>query len=1296
MSKAKFDANQINNFKSALTAYKSKLAEIISAKCNFDPTDNLAITQVTNDPKQPVKYTAVNTTLLNKYTAATIPYTSLIVTPQTNAALATLDTQIAEIKSKLNEQEIKFKNPQGQELLRQLRREEKNIQVLLGNLRVCAEKTNDISFLNDLKGRVSNSQYARSVNEVIDNAIKTIQDARREGLYPDFDSKYYLLFTNWSDVYQFGIVGQAPTVEDYRSHLSNWVKLRKNIEILNKIYNSSIPTNDIDRAPFFNDQAEFQPGPYVEAIVVLRAKYAAYRAELDKHPYLKERDMNQLKRTLASSASPVENKVCASSAVGDILTFNANDAAYKLELTRQLADFNRQRNELTRGNRQATSAIDATQMFIPINAASTTPIQINDDTQFEDYDTMRIHINDIIEQIDTILAIITNTDFANKFHAQTDIQTVTDEINTLISRITNIPQVKCDIPDDVDRIRSLHRKASEFGIVAQSTTLPYDPTANDANAITTAMNNRKRQFATVSKPNDRFVGVSLGTARDYSSQLTNGSALLHGLAGGKLVNVVVEVVPDAERQGAQPVNRTIEVIDFDIDLPQNSALKTLVDDFDATSASADSLPSFTVKVAEYLAKLRTDLGSDELFETLTSVINSGNGAAFAKALFQKSNQDIFITPLLTDATVTNLTTGLPVNVTSTDWREIYHVAYKASEVYKSRLEQESASPVSSQKGGALDANTNNDIAAFTRYLINNINLQPVITDIKNRLLLLNHFAGSPTKLNATIDLKQKEWRDMATASNVDIAVKNTWKQVENKLRGNIKRIKSNWSRMGDGPMVHNPEANQPVNNGKPQDAFNCNLMHDTKYCIDLIDNCLLSSTANDFTSGPCNLDYDKFINVNDLTPEELKARVSQINPFFAVSFLAKLHFGYKREHDPRGFFFYKIQSVEAWIKELLDTTRARQCNEYTKYSKCDVSLHDALGAKNAQAIINLMKTDPAKASIFFNFLDIMVEWANMNPQAISPELRKKPSMHGDVTAKYPPQTERYNIYTHISPEQQKFIKNRMRLCELERLRSLLSEKATGADASQGVRLTEIMNNRMPLMPFNVSNPAFSNMSYAIPSNALGYSSMMGSTLGNLGIGNMGNMGYGSNLGYGMLGGAVNSSQLGGYWDNSNSSTFSIPSSTIMFETPTSDINSILDNSVIGNDILNAFFYQLSNDKDTNYNRSLTSTTSTRIKELMQKYQDMEEDIKKDFKEFMSRYLLEQRTNGWVDAFNIPSSVFDEIERKQTGKPLRSRIDSYNKYTSVLFGNFLEIFKNIFDKEGTRSLSPYQRPLDINY
>lgn len=1293
MSKGKFDANQINNFKSALTAYKSKLAEIVSAKCNFDPTDNLAITQVTDDPKQPVKYVAVNSTLLDKYKADTIPYASLIVTPQTNAALAALDTQIADIKSKLNEQEIKFKNPQGQELLRQLKKEEKNIQILLSNLRVCAEKTNDIGFLNDLKGRISNSQYASSVNEVIDNASKTIQDGRRAGYYPDFDSKHYPLFANWSDVYSFGTLAQAPTEEEYRRHLSNWRNLEKNIQILNTIYNSNIQVPGIAWGSFFNQAGEFVPATYAASLDSIRTTYDTYQAELAKHPYLKERDMNQLKANLASSASYAENKVCVSSAIGEIQTLNpSSDAAYKLELKRQLTDFNRQRNELTRGNREATSAIDKTQIFQPINTASTAPIPINNDTQFEDYDTMRIHISDIIEQIDTILAIITNTDFANKFHAQTDITTVTDEINALTSRITNIPQVKCDIPDGVARIRSLHRKASEFGIISQASTITYDPTANDANAIQTALNNKKRRFATVNKPNDRFVGVSLGTARDYSLQLVNDSALLHGLAGGKLISVVVDVVPDAERQGAQ-VARTIQVIDFDIDLPQNSALKALVDDFDATTTSADTLPQFTVKVAEYLTKLRTDLGSDELFVTLAGVIASGNGAAFARALFQKSTQDILLTPLLTADAVTDLTTGHHIALASPDWREIYHVAYKASEAYKSRLEQESASPVSSpssQNGGALDANTNINIAAFTRFLINNINLQSVITDIKNRLLLLNHFAGSPTKLDVTVDLKQKEWRDMATASTVDIAVKNTWKQVENKLRGNIKKIKSNWSRIGDGPMIHNPEANQPVNNGKPQDAFNCNLMHDTKYCIDLIDNCLLSSSANDLTSGPCELKFNEFINVNELTPEELKTRVSQINPFFAVSFLAKLHFGYKREHDPRGFYYYKIQSVEEWIKELLDTTRARKCNEYTKYNKCDVSLHDALGAKNAQAIINLMKTDPAKASIFFNFLDIMVEWANMNPQAISPELRKKPSMYGDVTTKYPPQTERYNIYTHISPEQQKFIKNRIRLCELERLRSLLSEKATNTDASQGVRLTEIMNNRMPLMPFNVSNPAFSSMGYAIPSNALGYSSSMGSTLGNLGIGNLGNMGYG------MLGGALTNSLSGGYWDNTNSSTFSIPSSTIMFETPTSDINSILDNSVIGNDILNAFFYQISNDKDTNYNRSLTSTTRDKIKELMQKYQDMEEDIKKDFKEFMSRYLLEQRTNGWVDAYNIPSSVFDEIERKQTGKPLRNNIERYNKYTSMLFGNFLEIFKSIFDREGTRSLSQYQRPLDINY
>jgi len=158
-----------------------------------------------------------------------------------------------------------------------------------------------------------------------------------------------------------------------------------------------------------------------------------------------------------------------------------------------------------------------------------------------------------------------------------------------------------------------------------------------------------------------------------------------------------------------------------------------------------------------------------------------------------------------------------------------------------------------------------------------------------------------------------------------------------------------------------------------------------------------------------------------------------------------------------------------------------------------------LGPKWVDIFTKIAK-DP-KYNPFFDYLDMLVEWVNANPQILNVE----ETIPDKFDADYPKIDKSFRTYSYINPYQSPARRLRNQCYDLERLKSSIVNEMAGVNASATVSniITMPMGIQMPLSRQLYTNPVplFNGMTFrggADPSNVNAY-------LANI------NQSYGSNL-----------------------------------------------------------------------------------------------------------------------------------------------------------------------------------------
>ena len=157
----------------------------------------------------------------------------------------------------------------------------------------------------------------------------------------------------------------------------------------------------------------------------------------------------------------------------------------------------------------------------------------------------------------------------------------------------------------------------------------------------------------------------------------------------------------------------------------------------------------------------------------------------------------------------------------------------------------------------------------------------------------------------------------------------------------------------------------------------CNFVDDDKQdCMRDVIKCIESKECDDMID----LDYK-----SNMDPTFLKEAVVKINPIIAYEILKRFAFGSIEEIGKdaklQGIKYYKVQSVNSWIKDFKSEDEGRECGNM--HGDMCGSIYKVLGKPTFDKIKKLMEDNKP---LFFEFLSYLVEWVNANPQVLNREL----------------------------------------------------------------------------------------------------------------------------------------------------------------------------------------------------------------------------------------------------------------------------------------------------------------------
>ena len=471
----------------------------------------------------------------------------------------------------------------------------------------------------------------------------------------------------------------------------------------------------------------------------------------------------------------------------------------------------------------------------------------------------------------------------------------------------------------------------------------------------------------------------------------------------------------------------------------------------------------------------------------------------------------------------------------------------------------------------------------------------------------------------------------------------TWKESEYRLSEHILREASEWSRE-DNTFVRRKKDGTVV---QEEPGDNCALFDEsTRVCIDFFGQCL-TSNENDFPEACSKLFEFKFKDLDfevNTGMNKLKEEIMKINPIIAFAILKQFRFGsYLAEEssDPFfGFRRYKVQSVGSWLEELFSEAARCAGPVAPVQNPCDPRpLKEQLG-RFADIIIKMAKDPTKKYYPFFNYLDVLVQWVNANPQVLNPEETKNPK----IPSIWPDINKSYKTYNYLNPYRPAEVRLRGVSCGLERLKSSIINELAGSQAS--ATISTIAN--VPLgIEMPLARPGFISP-VPIASNIIP-----------------------------MLGGGI-------YDTEAELRNINAQYGYQLFDQIYKDLTETML-SMTGARKL-----------------KLTSNTEANINRKLENFKKTEEELRKSLVNLIRKNQLYQASHGYVNPYDLSGNNLASVLAKHSN--LLALSSSYNKKAVNLIDLFQTMTKAILGKleEGNianssgQQLSAYERPLTMGF
>lgn len=462
-----------------------------------------------------------------------------------------------------------------------------------------------------------------------------------------------------------------------------------------------------------------------------------------------------------------------------------------------------------------------------------------------------------------------------------------------------------------------------------------------------------------------------------------------------------------------------------------------------------------------------------------------------------------------------------------------------------------------------------------------------------------------------------------------------WSEMEHLISEHVLRDASTWDRE-DGVYVKRNSAGKIIREN-PGDSCTF-IKNNLRECIETLTDCFINE---DIFSDKCKrfLDFDFEITPG---PMALKDLVNKINPMLAFKILQKFKFGAYVAHEEiddsiENFTRYKVQSLGSWIEELLSGTNRCEQNTRIQFGGglgCDSRpLREQLGNDVANKIISMLK-DKNKF-LFFQYLDILVQWVNANFQAMNEEEVKDPNY--EKNNKYPDPDKTFTTYNYVNPHDQ--IKWKMRgFCDgLNRLKNSILGGVAGINGPALIsNVTNIPSNMiaMPLARQGFVHPYMWPQGMPMP----------------------------------MMGGGINSTE---YNLRNMKSLFGYQMFRQIYDELTRTMESMNTNKVP---------------------TRLNSKTRQAVMSKLENFKLLEEELAKQMINLVERNKLYNASHGHINAYGITDNQLPIVLQKHAN--LLDYSNAYNKKAVSLIDIMSRISDLIIDKLDKlgKPSSQYYRPL----
>lgn len=460
-------------------------------------------------------------------------------------------------------------------------------------------------------------------------------------------------------------------------------------------------------------------------------------------------------------------------------------------------------------------------------------------------------------------------------------------------------------------------------------------------------------------------------------------------------------------------------------------------------------------------------------------------------------------------------------------------------------------------------------------------------------------------------------------------------ELESQLKKSAVKSTNNWIRS------ENQFINREFDNkGEYVDKNNINdcefFPGDHNTCMNFFEKCLVNN--DNVWDDQCSFlfkDGLKGFETNQ-TPKDIVERVVNLNPAMALKMLKKFQFAsftseqIKYPHLNRT----KVQSVKQWISDMTG-------DDFKLFGN---SQNDIKNLVTGAGLTKLSGSDRTSAVSqrrgFLQYLAILVDWVNANPQVLNPE---EGDLHTVIQRDYPEENKSYRMYRYISPQVRS---DRLNLYNLSR--DLMQLKYSVLNGTAGFNDVKLSSDIVG-MPANIYSP-FGHYAYnnALPSSSISLTARMsGGELRDI------------------------SEYLSG------------PKRAFGYEV-LNDIFTSLQNT----------FQSTASPRRSDLQVRLKKDSEDRLKGKLDELKKLELELLKGFNDMGIKYRLYRASDGKINPNNIRDGDLPALLKKHSN--LMNLTQVYNKKAVTLLDLFKIIADVIKDKYKDEDSIKYTRPMTTNY